>query len=334
MNKKFTTVFLTIVALLIILFAMGPFYILNEGQQAVVIRFGKIVDAQQQAGLKLKVPFIDNVVKYSKRILSWDGRAQGQDRIPTKEQLFIWVDVTARWKITDPMQFYAAVTSMDNAQNRLNEIIHSSVRTVISNNMLREAVRSSNLINELTTTTKIAVEAEDAIIQRELEELERGQDSTKQERIEKGREVLSTEIFGAVSAVTHQFGITLIDIIIRQIRYSDDLTESVYNRMIKDRNQVAQIYRSAGEGQKAEWLGKLQNEQKTILSQAYKTAEEIKGRADATAAKTYADSYSKDSDFFEFWRSIESYRKTIPKFNKTITTEMEYFKYLDRQSPR
>jgi len=331
MNKKFTTIFLTIVALLIILFAMGPFYILNEGQQAVVIRFGKIVDAQQQAGLKVKVPFIDNVVRYSKRILSWDGKAQ--ERIPTKEQLFIWVDVTARWKITDPIQFYASVTYMDNAQNRLNEVIHSSVKTVVSNNMLREAVRNSNLINELASP-KIVVEAEDTIIQKELEQLEKGPDATRQERIEKGREVLSNDIFNAVSSITPQFGITLIDIIIRQIRYSDDLTESVYNRMIKDRNQVAQIYRSAGEGQKAEWLGKLQNEQKTILSQAYKTAEEIKGRADARATKIYADSYTKDADFFEFWRSIESYRKTIPKFSKTITTEMEYFKFLDRQSGR
>ena len=331
MNKKTTTVILTIIALLIILFAMGPFYILNEGQQAVVVRFGKIVDAQQNAGLKIKIPFIDNVVRYSKRILSWDGRAQ--ERIPTKEQQLIWADVTARWKITDPKQFYASVTYMDNAQNRLNEVIYSSVKTVISNNMLREAVRNSNLINELASPP-IGIEVENTIIQKELQNLGSRPDSTKQEKIEKGREVLSNDIFNAVSAITPQFGITLIDIIIRQIRYSDDLTESVYNRMIKDRNQVAQIYRSAGEGQKAEWLGKLQNEQKTILSQAYKTAEEIKGRADAKATKIYADAYSRDSSFFEFWRSIESYKKTIPKFNKTITTDMEYFKYIDKQNPR
>ena len=331
MNKKIMVIFITIFIVLVILISMGPFYILNEGQQAVVIRFGKIVDTQQQAGLKIKMPFIDNVVRYSKRILSWDGKAQ--ERIPTKEQLFIWVDVTARWKITDPLQFYASVISMDNAQNRLNEIIFSSVKTVITNNTLIEAVRNTNLINELSTPA-IGIEVEDTLIQKELENLGNRPDASKQEKIEKGREVLSNDIFNAVSSITPQFGITLIDIIVRQIRYSDDLTESVYNRMIKDRNQVAQIYRSAGEGQKAEWLGKLQNEQKTILSQAYKTAEEIKGRADAKATRIYNDAYSRDSGFFEFWRSIESYRKTIPKFNKTITTEMEYFKYLDRQNAR
>jgi len=332
MNKKLITIILTVLGIMILLVAMGPFYILNEGQQAVVIRFGRIVDAQQDAGLKLKVPFIDNVVRYSKRILSWDGRAQ--DRIPTIEQLFIWVDVTARWRIADPAQFYAAVTNMDNAQNRLNEIILSSVRTVISNNTLREAVRSSNLINELAEApAQFIADTEDAII-RELQELERSQDTARQEEIEKGREALSIEIFDAVSAVTHQFGIELIDIIIRQIRYSDDLKESVYRRMIVDRNQVAQLYRSAGEGQKAMWLGRLQHEQETILSQARRTAQEIMGRADATATRIYNNAYSRDQAFFEFWRHLESYRKTFPNFNPVITTDMEYFRFLERQSPR
>ncbi|MCL2792830.1 MAG: protease modulator HflC [Spirochaetaceae bacterium] len=332
MNKKLITIILTVLGILILLVVMGPFYILNEGQQAVVIRFGRIVDVQQEAGLKLKVPFIDNVVRYSKRILSWDGRAQ--DRIPTIEQLFIWVDVTARWRIADPAQFYAAVTNMDNAQNRLNETILSSVRTVISNNTLREAVRSSNLINELAEApAQFIADADDAII-RELQELERSQDTARQEEIEKGREALSIEIFDAVSAVTPQFGIELIDIIIRQIRYSDDLKESVYRRMIVDRNQVAQLYRSAGEGQKAMWLGRLQHEQETILSQARRTAQEIMGRADATATRIYNNAYSRDQAFFEFWRHLESYRKTFPNFNPVITTDMEYFRFLERQTPR
>jgi len=333
MNSKVLIIVVTIFIILAILIALGPFYILQEGQQAVVTRFGKIVDTQQQAGLKLKMPFIDNVVRYSKRILTWDGKAQ--EKIPTKEQLFIWVDVTARWKITDPILFYSSVTYMDSAQIKLNEIIHSSIKTVISNNMLREAVRNSNLINEISTK-RLGIEVEEETLQKELEALgSRPGAAKQQDKIEKGREVLSNDIFSAVSTITpQQFGITLIDIIVRQIRYSDDLTESVYNRMIKDRNQVAQIFRSSGEGQKAEWFGKLQNEQKTILSQAYKTAEEIKGRADARATKIYNDAYSKDTDFFEFWRSVESYRKTIPKLNKTITTELEYFRYLDKKNPR
>ncbi|MCP5515440.1 MAG: protease modulator HflC [Spirochaetales bacterium] len=334
MNKKFITVFITLIILVTILVAMGPFYILEEGQQAVLIRFGKIIDTQQTAGLKIKMPFIDNVVKYSKKMLSWDGDAQ---RIPTKENLFIWVDTTARWRITDPAKFYASVTYMESAFGRLDEVIDSSVRTIISKNSLREAVRNSNLINQSEAKPMIladAAEGEETSMQQEVKELASMATQASFETIEKGREKLSEEIFNAASVITPQFGITLVDIIVRQIRYSDDLTESVYNRMIKDRNQVAQAYRSLGEGKKAEWFGKLENEQKTILSQAYKTSEEIKGKADAEATKIYASAYSKDPDFFEFWRSIESYRKTMPKFSKTLTTDMEYFKYLNEQSPR
>ena len=226
---------------------------------------------------------------------------------------------------------------MESAYGRLDEVIDSSIRTIISKNSLREAVRNSNLINQLGKAEVLlpeTAEGEDTSVQQEVKELASMSSNTSFETIEKGREKLSTEVFEAASAITPQFGITLVDIIVRQIRYSDDLTESVYNRMIKDRNQVAQAYRSLGEGKKAEWLGKLQNEQKTILSQAYKTSEEIKGKADAEATKIYASAYSKDPDFFEFWRSNESYRKTLPKFTKTLTTDMEYFKYLNEQKPR
>ncbi len=143
-----------------------------------------------------------------------------------------------------------------------------------------------------------------------------------------GREGLSQEMLKAAQKVTPQYGIQLIDIVIRQIRYSDDLTQSVYNRMIKEREQIAEFYRSFGEGKKAEWLGKLDNEKRTILSAAYARSETLKGTADAVATKIYADAYSKDESFFEFWRSIESYKKTFPNFNKTLSTDMDYFKYL------
>ena len=337
MNKKLTTILLTVIVLSVILIMMGPFYILEEGQQSVVIRFGKIVNAEQEAGLKFKMPFVDNVVKYSDKILAWDGEAQ---RIPTKENLFIWVDTTARWKISDPAKFYASVTSYERAYGRLDEVIDSSVRTIVSKNYLREAVRNSNQINleEKAAAETVGIEGsdeEDTSMQQELKELANFAESkTKYETIDKGRLNLSDEMFVAAKILTPEYGIELIDIIIRQIRYSDDLTESVYNRMIKDRNQIAQAYRSFGEGKKAEWLGKLENEQKSILSGAYKTSEEIKGKADAEATKIYSESYAKDRDFFEFWRSIESYKKTLPKFSKTLTTDLEYFKYLNEKSPR
>lgn len=324
--KKSLTVLIVVAIVLGILLLLGPFFIVEEGEQAIVIRFGEIVQEETTAGLKFKMPIVDNVIKYSKKILPWDGEPQ---RVPTKENQFIWVDVTARWRITDPRKFYSSVTTMERAYSRLDDIVDSIVRTTIAGNLLREAVRSSNLINELKRTEYLATTEstqEDVENLREMAEFTHTR--VQQENIQKGRRALSEEMLAAAKTIVPDFGIDVIDIIIRQIRYSDDLTESVYNRMIKERNQIAQAYRSFGEGKKKEWMGKLENEQRSILSKAYEESEKIKGEADALAARIYSDTYGKDPDFFEFWRSIESYRTVVPNFRKTLTTDMNYFKYL------
>lgn len=324
--KKLITVLIVLGVILIVFLILGPFYTLEEGYQAVVTRFGKIVTYTTEAGLKLKMPMVDTVVKYPKKILAWDGEAQ---RVPTKENQFIWVDATARWKIVDPVKFYESVTTIEQGIARMDDVIDSSIRTVIADNNLREAVRSSNVINEIERTDTTLGQAEDIEGTESLSKLTFT--DVQYETLQKGRQELSDEMFAAAQKIMPQFGIELIDVIIRQIRYSDDLTDSVYQRMIKERNQIAEAYRSHGEGEKANWIGKLENEQKTILSEAYKTAEEIKGKADAEAASIYSTAYQEDAEFFEFWRSIESYRKTLPAFQKTLTTDMEYFKYLYNQ---
>lgn len=321
--KKLVTVLVIVTLVLIVFFVLGPFYVLEEGQQAVVTRFGAIVSVQTNAGLKFKSPMVDNVVKYSKKMLSWDGAAQ---RIPTSENMFIWVDTTARWRISDPQKFYEAVTTMEQAYGRLDEVIDSSVRTVIADNKLEEAVRNSDVINEIARPLQVSEVEGEATDLENLASLTSIQENYP--RIQKGRNELSKEMFDAAAAITPQYGIELQDIIIRQIRYSDDLTQSVYDRMIKQRNQIAEAYRSFGQGKKAEWLGKLDNEKRTILSQAYQSSEEIKGAADAQATVIYANAYKADAEFFDFWRSMESYKKTLPTFNKTLATDMDYFRYL------
>jgi modulator of FtsH protease HflC len=321
--RKAVTVLVVIGIVLIIFFVLGPFYVLEEGQQAVVTRFGAVVNTTSEAGLKFKMPLVDNVVKYSKKLLAWDGDAQ---RIPTQEKMFIWVDATARWRIEDPLKFYESVTIMENAYGRLDEVIDSSVRTVISANMLREAVRDSNIINTIDRTDQIdQVQTEEGNVE-DIAAFTSTQEIYPEIGI--GREALSREMFEKASVITPQYGIVLEDIIIRQIRYSEDLTQSVFDRMIKQRNQIAEAYRSYGEGQMAEWVGKMSNEKRAVLSKAYETAEETKGNADAEATSIYAQAYQADEEFFAFWRSIESYRKILPKFSKTLTTDMDYFKYL------
>ena len=326
--RKAVVISVVVIIILILFFALGPFYILEEGQQAVVIRFGRIVTVETEAGLKFKTPMVDNVTRYSKRILSWDGDAQ---RIPTAENQFIWVDTTARWRINDPKLFYSSVTTMEAAYSRLDDVIDSSVRTVISRNPLREAVRNSDIINQIERTD--IYQQEQTTEAEGMEDLSSfTQTNTEFAVIEKGRVALSEAVYDLASQITPEYGITLIDIVIRQIRYSDDLTESVYNRMIKERNRIAEAFRSFGEGKKAEWLGRLDKERRSIISAAYQQSEDIKGQADAEAVNIYADAYAREPAFAKFWLSIESYRKTLPAFNKTLSTDMEYFNYLYNQS--
>ena len=317
--KKIITTSILIIALAIVFILMGPFYIINEGQQAVITRFGGIVNTHTQAGLYFKIPFIDQVIMYPKLILSLDGDSQ---RIPTKENQFIIVDTTSRWQISDPAKFYQSFKTLDNAYNKLSDIIDSSTRTVITQNRLSEIVPSSNIINERNNTDDQSKDEET----KEIESLVNV--NTTNESVQKGRNELCKIMTSEANKLVPEYGITLIDIVPRQIKYSDELTESVYNRMIKERNQIAQAYRSRGEGKKAEWMGKLENEKRKIESEAYKTAEEIKGSADAEAARIYANAYNKDPEFYNFWKSMESYKKTLKEYDATYSTNMDYFKYL------
>ena len=316
--KKLLIGLTVIVALLVLFLMMGPFYIIDEGSQAVVTRFGKIVDSHTDAGLYFKMPFVDQVTLYPKRILSLDGEAY---RIPTKENQFIILDATSRWRISDPEKFYQSLKTLDNAYNRLADIVDSATRTIVAQNRLSEVVRSSNLINENIITDVSLSDSEN-----QIESLINAR--TTSEIVTKGRRQLSFEMLEEARKMTDEYGIDLIDILPRQIKYSDEMTESVYNRMIKERNQVAEAYRSKGEGDKAEWLGKLEKDKLTIESEAYRKAEEIKGQADAEAAAIYAEAYDVDKEFYSFWKSLESYKQTFSKFDATFTTDMDYFDYL------
>jgi membrane protease subunit HflC len=324
MKKKFSTVIVIIVVILGF-FIAGPLYVVNEGEQAVIVQMGRLVNVITDAGLHGKIPFIDEVVRYPKRIMAWDGEA---NLVPTAERQYIFVDVVARWRIADPQMFYESINTVDKADSKLSEIIDSEVRTVVAGNLLLESVRNSNIILERS------VVADDISLGEgiEVEIITSTQTDSDYAPISKGRRQLAEEIIARSRRMVPEYGIELIDVVVRQIRYSDELTSSVYARMIRERNQVAQAHRSAGEGSKAVWLGRMDNDKRTILSDAYRQAEIIRGTADAEAARTYADAYNRNRSFFEFWRAIESYRATMPKFEKTLSTDMEYFRYL--YSPR
>jgi membrane protease subunit HflC len=324
--KKFVTTLVVFAVILIGLLIANPFYIIDEGEQAVIVQMGRLTDVITDAGFHIKVPFIDDVVRYPKRILAWDGEAKS---MPTREKQYIWVDVTARWRISDPKKFYESITTIDGAYSKLAEVIDSEVRTVVAENYLRETVRNSNLILENPSTAD-SLGIGDSIDMEQIPTLIQSEGS--REPVARGRRQLAEEILFRSRRMVPEYGIELIDVVTRQIRYSDELTQSVYARMIKERNQIAQAFRSEGEGKKAEWLGRMDNERRSILSDAYEKAETIRGTADAEATRIYAEAYNQDRSFFDFWRALESYRTTMPKFDKTLSTDMDYFRYL--YSPR
>ena len=321
--KKLITAVVIVALLLVVFLLLGPFYMVEEGEQAVVTRFGRIVGTEKEAGLKFRMPLVDSITRYPSTLLSWDGDAQ---RIPTKENQFIWVDATARWRIVDPALFYTSVKTLEGGIARLNDVLDSTIRTVISENYLNEAVRSTNRINLMEYEEEItgeSVDAEDAETLRSLTNTRQ-----RQEEIRIGRDGLSDMMLSDAAPLMLAYGIELEDVIIRQIRYSDDLTSSVYSRMIKERSQIAEAYRSYGRGHLLSWQGRTENDKRTILSAAYAESERIKGEADAAAAEIYSSAYSADPEFFRLWTTLESYRTTLPGIRKTLSTDMAYFSYL------
>ncbi|MCL2832385.1 MAG: protease modulator HflC [Treponema sp.] len=320
--KKLLTVIVVLFIIVIAIFALGPFFVIDEGEQAVIVQLGRITEVITDAGLHIKVPFIDDVVRYPKKIMSWDGEQKG---IPTREKQYIQVDVTARWRISDPKQFYQSIRTTEAAYQKLAEVIDSEVKTVVAENYFNESVRNSNLLLERQSTTDdlgLGSDLDPGIISSAI------QTQATYEPIAKGRRQLAAEILARSRRMVPEYGIELIDIITRQIKYNDELTQSVYARMIKERNQIAQAIRSEGEGRKADLLGQMERERMTLISEAYQKSETIRGAADAEATRIYAEAYGRDKDFFDFWRAIESYRTTMPNFSKTLSTDMDYFRYL------
>ena len=290
-----------IIALAVI--AAGSVFVVDEGQQAIVTRFGKPVGEVRYAGMGFKLPFIEEVHRFEKRILKWDG---DPNQITTKEKKFIWVDATARWRIKDPLIFFRTVASISGAQSRLDDIIDSVVRDAVSGNYLVDLVRGP--------TYKPPV---DGYVEEVLDNNGR-----------RTREQILSDILEKARASTPEYGIELIDVQIKRLNYIEKVREKVYERMISERNKVAAEYRSEGEGTKAETLGQMEKELRRIRSEAFKTSTEIKGKADAQAAGIYADVYNRDPEFYAFFRTLESIEKAATGNNKmVISTDSEFFRY-------
>lgn len=323
MNNKMNSS--RILALVVIAFAgliilKASLYILPEWEQVIITQFGKPVGgAVTQAGLHMKIPFIQKVRRIDKRMLNWDGYP---NQIPTKDKKYIVVDTTARWRIVDPLLFIQTVQTEDGARSRLDGILDANTRDAISNHNLVEAVRNTNSILDK--------------IKERREKAKRGELSPDDEEVTGeivpvvvGREKLSAIIVKRAAEELKKFGIELIDVQLRRISYEASVESKVYERMISERRKIAEKIRSIGQGEKAKIEGKTNRDLLRIDSEAYRKAQTIKGRADAESIAIYASAMSKDPSFYEFTRKLEAYRKSLPKDTKLIlSTDNEFLNLL------
>lgn len=308
---------LGILLVVAVLLLTGAFYVLEEGQQAVVLQFGRPVGAAvTEAGLHFKVPFIQEVRRFEKRLLVWDG---DPNQIPTAGREFIWVDSTARWRIVDPLKFLESVATEAGAQSRLDDIIDSVLRDLVSSNTLVELVRSSSW---QTPQPEALEEASKEVV----EELKK--------EINLGREGLTRAVLAVVRKIAPQYGIEVVDVRIKRLNYVESVREKVYSRMISERKQLAARFRSEGEGRSAEILGNMDKELREIRSTAYKVVQEVRGKGDATATKIYGDAYGRDQEFYAFSRTLENL-KAGKNANSVLvlTTDSDYYRYLKNANP-
>ena len=285
-------------------------FTVSETEQVVITQFGRIVgDSIRDPGLKFKLPFIQKTHVFNKNILEWDGEP-GQ--IPTLDKTFIWVDAFARWRIVDPIKFFQTVNNRSNAVSRLNDIIDPAVRNLITSHKLIDAVRKSN--RELDTAEV------------GLEDLEKKPQSHYSITI--GREKITQGILEQAQPKVDQFGIELVDVKIKGINYVEEVRKSVYDRMIAERKQIAEKFRSEGKGEAQKVLGQKDKELQQITSEAYRVAQELKGKADAEATQIYAAAYGLDPEFYSFLQTLEVYNDSLDKSSSVVlSTDSELMKF-------
>jgi len=289
----------------------GALYTVDQTQQVIITQFGEpIGEPITEAGLHVKIPFIQKVNYFDKRLLAWDGLPT---QVPSKDKRYIWVDTTARWRIVDPLKFLQTVGNERTALGRLDDIIDSATRNQITSHLLYELVRNSG---REFVETEVSLQIEEKIGE-----------------VKYGREKISRSILKEATRVVPQFGIELVDVRIKRLNYVERVREGVYARMIAERKRVAEQYRSEGQGKKAEIEGMREKELQRITSEAYKKAQEIKGKADAEATKIYAEAYNKSPEFYSFLKTLETYKNTMDKNTWLIlTSDSDFYKYLKNLS--
>ena len=298
-----------IAALVVLIVAYASVYTLSETEQAIIVQFGRPVGGViNEPGLKVKLPFIQVVYRFDKRWLEFDGDT---NEIPTKDKKYIWVETYARWRIADPLRFYQAVTDERGGQSRLDDVVDGQTRNAVASFDLIEIVRSTNRPFQVT------------------EELEGIGSAEALTRIQTGREKIAQVVLKKAAEITPQFGIELEDVRFKRINYIDTVQQKVFERMISERRRIAERSRSEGQGRAAEIRGQKERDILGTTSVGYRSAQEIKGNADAKATGIYARAYGKDPELYQFLKSMETLKEGLDQDTWLIlSTDTELLKFL------
>jgi membrane protease subunit HflC len=301
-----------VLALFVIVLFSAAAYEVNEVEQVIITQFGEPVGSPVVApGLHFKVPFVQRANYFEKRFLEWDG---SPNQMPTKDKRFIWVDAYARWRIADPLKFFQRLRDERGAQSRLDDILDGETRNAVASYDLIELVRSSN---------------------RPVEEVpvESSEEQIVLEEIAQGRRAITAQILKAAQSRTSDLGIEMLDIRLKRINYVDEVQKDVFARMIAERQRIAELFRSEGQGEAARIQGERERDLRRIQSEAYRQAQELRGKADAEATAIYAEAYGRDPDFYAFVKSLETYERTIDaRTFFVVGTDSDLLKYL--RAPR
>jgi len=297
--------------LVVLIIVLSGFYVVNETQQAIITQFGKPVgEPVTSPGLKFKMPLIQKAQYFDKRFLEWDG---DRNQLPTRDKRFIFVDTYARWRITDPLQFFKRLRDERSAQSRLDDILDGETRNTIARHNLIEVVRTSNrefvVIEELAAADQL--------------------DETM-EQIVDGRAALAEEVLIAAMARVADLGIEVLDFRFKRLNYVPEVRHEVYARMISERQRIAERFRSEGAGESARISGEKERELKKIRSEAYREAQEIKGKADASAADIYSKAYNRDPEFYRFLKTMDVFKQILDRETILLLgTDGDLMRYLE-----
>ena len=311
MKASYLVLIIFIIAAIIL---WNGLFIVNETQQVIVTRFGKpIGNAILEPGVNFKWPMVDKAHFFDKRFLEWDGDS---DQATTSDKRFIKVDTYARWRISDPKRFLERLGNERAAQTRLDDIIDGATKRAVARHELVQLVRSTN--REVTPDPSLP----------ESEKTELG-------TIEMGRKEIMAEILKNAATDARDLGIEVVDVRFKSIDYVDEVRANAYQRMIAERQRIAERYLSEGHGESARIRGEKERELKQIESEAYRKSQELIGQADGEATSIYAAAYNKDPDFYQFLKTMESYEDALDKDTWLIlSTDSDFFKYLDRSRGR